>query len=187
MLNSMSNQKALLIVDMQAAYFNNDALQQAQESLVNNCNRLIQYARDQAIPIFNIRTVHKHDTSSWTLNMLDDTQGYLFEDEPDSANIEGLDTAGTTVMLKTRDSAFYATDLESSLRTLGVTNLIVCGVSTHTCVFLTATDAYARNFRVTLVQDAIATHDPNFHDSTFDFLKSEYRQSVIRIADLVAQ
>ncbi len=170
--------QALLIIDMQNAYFNNDALKRKQQSLIDTCNGLIGKAHKLDMPIFNLRTVHERDTSSWTRNMLADEQGYLFEGDTDAANLDGLDIAETTEMLKTRDSAFYGTALESALRTLEVTELVLCGVSTHTCVFFTAADAYARNFKVVLVKDAISSHNPDFHESTFILLKDEYRQSV---------
>ncbi len=55
-----------------------------------------------------------------------------------------------------RWGAFHATDLESHLRDLGVTTLIICGLSFTTGVRATVFEASARDFRVVVVPDALA-------------------------------
>lgn len=58
------------------------------------------------------------------------------------------------VVIKKRYSAFYATDLERVLRTLGAQTLFVGGVNTNNCVLGTVFDAHARDFRVVVLEDA---------------------------------
>ena len=177
---------ALLVIDMQNAYFNNSALERERENLIATCNELLAHAQKLNWPIYVIRTIHDRDKSTWTLNMLDDGSGYLFEDSSDSALVEGLLTERTVQMTKTRDSAFFDTDLLTHLHAHGVENVVICGVSTHSCVMLTAADAYAANLRVTLAQDAIYSHDPAYHDSTFTMLHQEYRQKILSNKDIIA-
>jgi len=55
-----------------------------------------------------------------------------------------------------RWGAFHATDLEQYLRDLGVTTLILCGLSFTTGVRATVFEASARDFRVVVVPDALA-------------------------------
>ena len=55
-----------------------------------------------------------------------------------------------------RWGAFHATDLELHLRDLGVTTLILCGLSFTTGVRATVFEASARDFRVVVVPDALA-------------------------------
>lgn len=175
---------ALLIIDLQNAYFNNDALQAQQASLVKNTNMLVEIAHHHHLPVFNVRTEHHKDIASWTLNMLDDKQGYLFKGEEDVKSINGLRVDNTIEVLKTRDSAFHHTTLEAMLRNHRIQTLILCGVSTHTCILQTASDAYAANFRVILAQDAIATHEPKFHKNALTVLETEYRQRIMDMAQL---
>lgn len=54
-----------------------------------------------------------------------------------------------------RWGAFHATDLESHLRDLGVTTLVLCGLSFATGVRATVFEASARDFRVVVVPDAL--------------------------------
>ena len=55
-----------------------------------------------------------------------------------------------------RWGAFHATDLELRLRDLGVTTLILCGLSFTTGVRATVFEASARDFRVVVIPDALA-------------------------------
>jgi nicotinamidase-related amidase len=176
---------ALLIVDMQIAFFEEPILQAHRAVLVENCNALADAARTSGMPIFNIRTEHKKDKSTWTLSMLDDDQGFLFEGTDQAKNLGGLDLAEATEVVKRRDSAFWDTGLGTQLVRQGVGSLIVTGVSSHTCVASTAADAYARNLRVWLVKDAIASTDPTFEDTTLALLHREYRQKIVSTNDLL--
>lgn len=62
--------------------------------------------------------------------------------------------ADDIVVDKAGYSAFEGTDLESRLRSRGVTTLIVCGVVTYACVLATAFAAFDRGFDVVLASDA---------------------------------
>ena len=64
--------------------------------------------------------------------------------------------AGDTVIYKTRYSGFYETELDSTLKSLGVKALIVVGVSTSVCVESTLRDAMYRDYRCLLVSDCTA-------------------------------
>jgi nicotinamidase-related amidase len=170
---------ALLVIDMQKVYFESPILHARQAKLVAACNQLIGYCQSRGDPVVIVRTEHEPDHSTWTLNMLDDQQGYLFKGDEQTNMLDDLQTSNLPVMTKTRDSAFFATDLVERLRILGVERLIIAGVSTHTCIAQTAADAYAANLRVVLAKDAIATHRPEFHDTTLELLWMEYRQPAL--------
>src|SRR5829696_2899587 len=58
---------------------------------------------------------------------------------------------------KHRFSAFYGTDLEIILRGLGVTTVVITGVTTENCCHATARDAFFRDFQVVFLADATAT------------------------------
>ena len=176
---------ALLVIDMQNAYFNNEALQSHRSEVIGACNELILHAKQSLWPTYMIRTVHTRDKSTWTLNMLDDGSGYLYKDDSDADIVDGLITDQTIEVRKTRDSAFYDTNLLALLQTKGVETLVLCGVSTHSCVMLTAADAYAANLRVVLACDAICSHDPTYHKSTLEMLQQEYRQRLLPNADIL--
>lgn len=167
---------AFVIVDMQKAYFRSDALEARREQLTGACNELISQAVRNNIPVFHVVTKHKRDRSTWTRNMLEDGEGYLFEGTKDVEVVEGLHVADAIEIVKTRDSAFFDTNLFDELTRRNIETIVIAGVSTHTCIFQTAADAYAHNLRVVLAGGAIASHDPSRHEAALELLKQEYRQ-----------
>lgn len=167
---------ALLVIDMQKAYFNNEALAECRDDLVKSANELIASASANHVPVFNIMTEHAADRSTWTLNMLDDGEGYLLRGSEDAAVVDGLDIETAERIVKTRDSAFFGTDLAVRLREQGVDTIILLGVSTHGCVLQTAADTYAENFKVIIAREAVASHDPRYDQPILDMLTQEYRQ-----------
>ena len=166
---------ALLVVDLQEAFLEDGALAGHREDLVRRSRQVLRWAEREAVPVVNVRTVHQRDRSTWTLTMLQDDQGFLFEGAPHTANLAELDLSGAMEVVKTRDDAFVGTELAATLEGLGVEALVVIGVSTHTCVMLTAAHAFALDLEVVLVRDAIASHRPELHELTLDTLRDEYR------------
>jgi nicotinamidase-related amidase len=59
--------------------------------------------------------------------------------------------------------AFTNTDLEAHLKTLGVTQVVIVGVSTSAGVESTARQAYELGFNVTLAIDAMTDMNPDAH------------------------
>jgi nicotinamidase-related amidase len=176
---------ALVVIDMQAAYFRNEALAREQDVLVKRANELIRAATEQGTSIYNVVTEHARDRSTWTLNMLDDGQGYLLAGGDDTKPVPGLNLETAHTVVKTRDSAFFETNLAELLHSNQVEKLVLLGVSTHGCVLQTAADAYAHNFRVVLARDAIATHDPTYHHAVLELLQQEYRQKCLSNAGII--
>ncbi|HNS28296.1 MAG TPA: isochorismatase family cysteine hydrolase, partial [Steroidobacteraceae bacterium] len=64
---------------------------------------------------------------------------------------------GELVLNKTTIGAFASTGLEAALRGMGITEIVVTGVSTNNCVGMTAMEAADRQFGVVLVDDATGT------------------------------
>jgi len=64
---------------------------------------------------------------------------------------------------KRRYSAFFATDLDLTLRELGVTGLELAGVCTQICVLYTAADARMRHYTVTVRKNCVASFDGDAH------------------------
>lgn len=62
--------------------------------------------------------------------------------------------------------AFARTDLESRLRTLGVTQVVIAGIATGAGVESTAQEAHALGFNVTLAVDAMSDRSEEVHQSS---------------------
>jgi ureidoacrylate peracid hydrolase len=66
------------------------------------------------------------------------------------------------VIYKTRFSGFYQTDLDATLKKLGIRYLIVTGVTTSICVESTVRDAMFRDYLCVLLRDCMS--EPVGHD-----------------------
>jgi nicotinamidase-related amidase len=154
---------ALLTIDLQRYYLETGHEEKLARvgTLIENTNDLIDFFHARALPIVRVQTVHKADGSTWNRQMKPHWTGEL---------LRGTLTEGTwesevhpdvhqhetdIVVTKIRGSAFLRTDLEDTLRGLGVDTVVVAGYSTNRCVGLTAIDAWERDFRVILAGDAI--------------------------------
>ncbi len=65
--------------------------------------------------------------------------------------------AGELVINKTTSGPLNSTQLEQTLREMGVDTLIVCGLTTDVCVTQTARETADRSFRVIVAEDACTT------------------------------
>lgn len=61
------------------------------------------------------------------------------------------------ITAKHRLSSFVNTDLEGTLRALGIDTLLLIGINTNTCVQCAAFDGFNRDFRVVVVSDCVGS------------------------------
>ena len=174
---------ALVLIDLQNDWFEDDELVRCRDDLIKATNLLIDAARREGVPVVEVQTVHTRDRSTWALNMLQDGEGVVIGGTEGAQRLEGLQEPDHLIQ-KTRDSAFHGTDLDEWLRARDVGRLVLAGVSTESCIAATAIDAYAHDFRVTLVEDATASVEWRLHDQMLEQLQGQYRQDVQRAADV---
>jgi nicotinamidase-related amidase len=177
---------ALLVIDMQNAYFEAPELAAQRERLVSSCNRLLEAFTSSGHKALLVGTEHERDKSTWTLSMLDDDQGFIFRGSKQAEAVPGLATNGLPQLTKTRDSAFVGTNLLSRLRNWGADEVVLAGVSTHNCIAQTGADAFAHNIRVTYAEDAMASEDSQDAADMLRILSTTYRQSVRSSDDILA-
>ena len=103
---------------------------------------------------------------------------------PSSSCLEGTASAETVpdlaprpdeiVVRKRGYDAFAGTLLDRALRARNVTSLVVTGTMTDICVLATVTAALHREYRVTLVEDGVATVWPEIQRATLDIIGRAY-------------
>jgi nicotinamidase-related amidase len=176
--------QALVIIDMQVDYFNDSELEKCRDDLVTACNTLVERAVAAGAPVIEVRTEHRPDRSTWALNMREDDSGMVIEGTPGAEPVPSLSTGDAVTVIKTRDSAFFRTGLEDVLTAHGVESIALAGVSTESCIATTAADAYARDLRVVLVDEAVASIDPDLNRRTQEQLEQQYRQPTLALGEV---
>ena len=80
---------------------------------------------------------------------------------------------GEPVVDKPGKGSFYATDLDSILKTRGIKNLIVCGVTTEVCVHTTVREANDRGYDCLVLEDCVASYFPEFQRVALEMIKAQ--------------
>jgi biuret amidohydrolase len=80
---------------------------------------------------------------------------------------------GEPVVDKPGKGAFYATDLEAMLRSRGIAQLLVCGVTTEVCVNTTVREANDRGFDCLVLEDCTGSYFPEFQAAGIAMIKAQ--------------
>ncbi|MFO7967381.1 MAG: isochorismatase family cysteine hydrolase [Archaeoglobaceae archaeon] len=145
----------LLVVDMQKDFCYSKGslyLGEQVEKTFEPLKKVIEEARGKMPIIFTLDWHRKDDAEFdvWPPHCLMDTEGAEIIDEIKPGEHDHL-------VKKRRHSAFYGTDLDLTLREMGVTELFITGVATNICVLHTAADASLLNYGVSVLKDCTAT------------------------------
>jgi biuret amidohydrolase len=81
--------------------------------------------------------------------------------------------AGEPVVDKPGKGAFHGTDLAKILANRGITQLLVCGVTTEVCVSTTVREANDRGFDCLVVEDCCASYFPEFHTAALAMIVAQ--------------
>ena len=118
---------------------------------------------------------------------------------PSSSCLEGEDNVGVIpelaphadelVVRKHYYDGFNGTVLDGALRARGVTTVVVTGTMTDICVLATVIGAFNREYRLVVVEDAVATLWPEIQRATLDIVRRAYARvlSAKELADEVAR
>ena len=107
---------------------------------------------------------------------------------PSSNCLEGTESARTIAALAPRPDepvirkrwydGFAGTELDGALRARGVTSLVITGTMTDICVLSTVVGAFNREYRVTVVEDGVATLWPEIQRATLDIVARAFGRVV---------
>ena len=93
---------------------------------------------------------------------------------------------GDIVIPKRRYSGFFQTDLDLTLRELGVKTVIAVGADTNICVLHTLADAYFLGYASIVVTDATMTFLCGTQEGALEHCEKCYGSELVTVSDLEA-
>jgi nicotinamidase-related amidase len=136
---SDTSKTALLIIDVQDFYFPGGSSELVNpQAAADNAALLLADFRLKGMPVIHIKHFSK-------------TQSDI------QVAVKPID--GEKIFTKKEVSSFNGTGLNDYLKSIGIKNLVICGMQTHMCVEGAVRAGYDLGYKITLVHDACATKD----------------------------
>jgi nicotinamidase/pyrazinamidase len=175
---------AMIVVDML-----NDNLKESSRNpyfqegraIIPNLQKLLGESRKRGFPIiFACDSFLKDDfifKGKMKIHSLRGTEGAEVVDElkPEPTDI---------ILPKRRFSAFFKTDLDQTLRVLGVDTIVVTGITTEVCVLMTVMDGLSHDFSVILLEDCSASRSKEFRQGCLHLYRDFALYPLLRVMTL---
>ncbi|CAG8544175.1 9901_t:CDS:2 [Ambispora leptoticha] len=177
---------ALLVIDMQ------ESLRREITGIIPNVQYMVKTCHEKDIPVFWTQHGHRNlefdggavgrwwgdgsikwGSEEWKI--VQELQSFI------SRSSTSLDTLDFVIKNKTRYDAFYKTELDSLLISLGIKTLIIAGAETNLCCEATARRGFDQDYNIIFLKDATATENEKMHEATL--LNLEY--GLAKIATVV--
>ena len=173
--------KELGLTDVVEYYFD-----RLENVAIPNIQRLLVTARKKGIELVHIRVASATKDGRDASARLK-ARGFETPSHTKGAEIlpEVAPHEGELVVSKTTESVFNSTNIDRMFRNMGISNLIITGVVTNSCVEGTTRGARENNYGTILVEDATATFAPQLQEHSV--LSMSLNDAVIKSTDEVIQ
>jgi len=168
--------RALLVIDMLNDFLEKNGslyIGDSDQVIKNVASRIKEY-RSAGNPIIYIMDNHTPQDAEFRM-----FPPHCLAGEHGADVVEVLaPEKGDFLIYKRRYSGFFGTDLDLTLRELGVTQLELAGVCTQICILYTAADARMLNYEVEVRKDCTASFDAEAHEFALKEMKNTLGVSV---------
>lgn len=175
---------ALVVIDLQE-WFRQGHPGPFWEPLLANTARAIEAMRQRVVPVVHVVTRYRCDRTDWPAAWQHLEEIWCLEGTPGVRIMAPVcPVEDEPVVVKTRFSGFYETDLERILTELDVDTLLLAGYSSDVCVRMTAMDAYNRGYRLYLLRDCVHG-DREETESSIDYLRWLTNAHIVSLDELI--
>ncbi len=175
---------AILVIDMLKDFVSGVLGSEKAGKIVPNIKTLLDKAREKKIPVIYVNDAHlpqiDEEFKLWGPHAVKGTEGAEVIDEIKPK-------AGDFVLEKRRYSGFFETGLDLLLRELGVTDLILVGVTTDICVKHTAADAFYRGYKIIVPRDCVASFKESDHEWALNYMQKIYGVEVTDVKEVLGR
>jgi nicotinamidase-related amidase len=178
---------ALVLVDIIKGFTDPDCpLGSEADDVVEANRKLLAAFRSKRLPVFFTTVVYHNEQQARVfrdrvpaLELLKPGSHWIDVDP----RLEPL--AGERIVEKQWASGFFKTDLDETLRALGVDSLVVTGLTTSGCVRATAVDGLQYEYKVVVPAEAVGDRNPDAHRANLFDLNAKY-VDVLDLASVLA-
>jgi nicotinamidase-related amidase len=181
-LTTLDPKPALIVIDLQKGIVDAPMVHPTGE-IVERSASLADAFRRQALPVVLVNVTGAAPGRTDRTRPPEITSSPDWAELVDELNVQPDDHLVT----KQRRSAFHDTGLDAHLRGLGVTQVVLTGISTTSGVESTARSAYDHGYHVVLAIDAMTDTDPDAHANSIEriFPKLGETATTAEILDLL--
>ncbi len=165
---------AILVIDVLGG---TDPIPEAFAEQIGACVSIVKAARAKGVPVIfsddNHIPAYDREIELWGEHGIRGTQG--------SEPVAAFDLqSGDIVIPKRRYDGFFQTDLDLTLRELGVDTLIAVGADANICVLQTLAGAYFRGYKTIVPADAVWTFLVGTYEGALEYYTRCYDTRVVQ-------
>jgi len=170
---------ALVIVDMQKDFLDDSGacFVPGGRSVVPALSATLAAFREADLPVIHVITEWQKDgadMSRFTTSEILMERGLRVGEAGTDPIDELTPRPDEYIVRKIRYSAFYGTELESLLRSLGIVYVVTTGVATNYCVRSTVHDAAFRDFLPVVLRDCTTSYTEAEHSQTLKDIETGF-------------
>ena len=172
LINLKNTNPALLIVDVQKAFLENDypGLKRNNLDAEKTCGLILNKWRELKLPVIHVR----HSSVNPDSKLHKSKPGFSFNDYV-------LPINGEPVLTKSVNSAFIGTNLETLLSDQKIKTLIIVGMTTNHCISTTVRMSGNLGYETYLISDSTAAYNTMGLDGEMIDCETIYRTSLANL------
>ncbi|PHK49696.1 isochorismatase [Staphylococcus edaphicus] len=155
-----------------------------KEKIISNNQKAIEIARNHDVPVIFVRVAFSgkymevSDNNKMFMQMKTNDIAMNKHDESTQIIDALRPQENEVIVTKHRLSAFTGSNLEVLLRGIQVDHLVLTGVSTSGVVLSTAVEAADKDFKLTILSDAVDDNDTEKHQFLINKILTRYAEVI---------